>query len=77
MAVNCQLSKSVLQPPLWLCMIWGFHGSDYEECHILGCYATWRNIPEDGILHHYGYIHTAETQNYSLHIGIPAFFSSM
>jgi hypothetical protein len=27
--------------------IWGFHGSDYEECHL---YAIRGNIPEDGIL---------------------------
>jgi hypothetical protein len=20
---------------------WGFHGSDYEECHLLKCYAVW------------------------------------
>jgi hypothetical protein len=20
-----------------LCKIWGFHGGDYEECHLLGC----------------------------------------
>jgi hypothetical protein len=19
----------------------GFHGDDYEECHLLGCYAVW------------------------------------
>jgi hypothetical protein len=23
-----------------LCRIWGFHGSDYEECHLLGCGAV-------------------------------------
>jgi hypothetical protein len=21
--------------------IWGFHGGDYEECRLLGCYAVW------------------------------------
>jgi hypothetical protein len=21
--------------------IWGFHGGDYEECCLLGCYAVW------------------------------------
>jgi hypothetical protein len=21
--------------------IWGFHGGEYEECHLLGCYAMW------------------------------------
>jgi hypothetical protein len=25
---------------LMLCNIWGFHGGDYEECHILGCSAV-------------------------------------
>jgi hypothetical protein len=24
-----------------LCKIWGFHGGDYEECCLLGCYAVW------------------------------------
>jgi hypothetical protein len=24
-----------------LCKIWGFHGSDYEEWRLLGCYAVW------------------------------------
>jgi hypothetical protein len=36
-----------------LCTIWGFHGSDYEECRLLGRYAVWllvestfpRNVP--------------------------------
>jgi hypothetical protein len=23
------------------CKIWGFHGGDYEECCLLGCYAVW------------------------------------
>jgi hypothetical protein len=23
------------------CRIWGFHGDDYEECHLLGCSAMW------------------------------------
>jgi hypothetical protein len=23
------------------CMSWGFHGGDYEECRLLGCYAVW------------------------------------
>jgi hypothetical protein len=26
---------------LMLCKISGFHGSDYEECRPLGCYAMW------------------------------------
>jgi hypothetical protein len=30
----------------------GFHGGDYEEWCLLGCYATRRNIPEDTILHY-------------------------
>jgi hypothetical protein len=25
---------------LMLCKIWGFHGGDYEECRILGCYVS-------------------------------------
>jgi hypothetical protein len=24
-----------------LCKIWGFHGGDYEEWFLLGCYAVW------------------------------------
>jgi hypothetical protein len=24
-----------------LCKIWYFHGSDYEECRLLGCYDVW------------------------------------
>jgi hypothetical protein len=23
------------------CKIWGFHGGDYEEWCLLGCYAVW------------------------------------
>jgi hypothetical protein len=31
--------------------IWGFHGGDYEERCLLGCYAVWRrNNPEDTFL---------------------------
>jgi hypothetical protein len=26
---------------LMLCTIWGFHGTDYKECCLLGCYAAW------------------------------------
>jgi hypothetical protein len=26
---------------LMLCKISGFHGGDYEECRLLGCYAVW------------------------------------
>jgi hypothetical protein len=26
---------------MWLCKIWGFHCSDYEEWRLLGCYAMW------------------------------------
>jgi hypothetical protein len=24
-----------------ICKIWGFHGGDYEEWCLLGCYAVW------------------------------------
>jgi hypothetical protein len=24
-----------------VCKIWGFHGGDYEEWRLLGCYAVW------------------------------------
>jgi hypothetical protein len=23
------------------CKIWGFHGGDYEELRLLGCYTVW------------------------------------
>jgi hypothetical protein len=26
---------------LMLCKIWGYHGGNYEECRLLGCYAAW------------------------------------
>jgi hypothetical protein len=26
---------------LMLCKILSFHGGDYEECRLLGCYAVW------------------------------------
>jgi hypothetical protein len=26
---------------LILCKIFGFHGGEYEECGLLGCYAVW------------------------------------
>jgi hypothetical protein len=26
---------------LLFCMIGDFHSGDYEECHLLGCYAMW------------------------------------
>jgi hypothetical protein len=33
---------SVTEPShLMLCKIWGFHGADYEECRLLGCYVVW------------------------------------
>jgi hypothetical protein len=32
-------------PPIFnmmiTCKIWGFHGGDYEEWCLLGCYAVW------------------------------------
>jgi hypothetical protein len=38
-------TDSSLNPLLWssslLCKIWGFHGGDYEEWCLLGCYAVW------------------------------------
>jgi hypothetical protein len=42
-----------------ICMIWDLHSCDYEECCLLGCYATWHTIPEDGILH-YNFSGTAD-----------------
>jgi hypothetical protein len=24
-----------------LCKVGGYHGGDYEECRLLGCYAVW------------------------------------
>jgi hypothetical protein len=30
----------VFEPKYVLCMIWDFHGGDYEECRLLGCYAV-------------------------------------
>jgi hypothetical protein len=45
---------------LMLCKIWGFHGDDCEECHLLGCYFVFRcsvrrlivtaNVPSSPIL---------------------------
>jgi hypothetical protein len=37
------LLRSVLRLPIkvMLCKIWGFHGGDYEEWCLLGCYAVW------------------------------------
>jgi hypothetical protein len=29
------------QNMLKLCNIWGFHGSDYEKCRLLGSYTVW------------------------------------
>jgi hypothetical protein len=31
----------ILHISKWHCKIRGFHGSDYEECRLLGCYAVW------------------------------------
>jgi hypothetical protein len=25
----------------YICKIWGFHGGDYKQCHLLGCYTVW------------------------------------
>jgi hypothetical protein len=40
-AVNCSSCLAVLCSLDWKCKIWGFHGGDYEEWRILGCYAMW------------------------------------
>jgi hypothetical protein len=32
-----QWKESIIIP----CKIWGFHGGDYEEWCLLGCYAVW------------------------------------
>jgi hypothetical protein len=26
---------------IFSCKVWFFHGGDYEECSLLGCYAVW------------------------------------
>jgi hypothetical protein len=37
-AVNLSfLDRNVID----ICRIWGFHGSNYEEWRLLGCYAMW------------------------------------
>jgi hypothetical protein len=33
--------KTDIENVLILSKIWGFHGGDYEECRLLGCYAVW------------------------------------
>jgi hypothetical protein len=43
--MQCRVHKGaplVLVPTTsYLFKIWGFHGGDYEECRLLGCYAVW------------------------------------
>jgi hypothetical protein len=38
-----------------LCKIWGFHGDDYEECRLVGCWAVWlsKNRRVGGIYCHH------------------------
>jgi hypothetical protein len=35
---------------LFHCKIRGFHGGDYEEWYLLGCYAVWLVVPSSPIL---------------------------
>jgi hypothetical protein len=35
------LSFKVLFVEFFSCKFLGFHASDYEECHLVGCYAMW------------------------------------
>jgi hypothetical protein len=39
--LNCKehpsrMDQLIYKMKLYLCKVWGFHGGDYEECHLLG-----------------------------------------
>jgi hypothetical protein len=34
-------TRATVATYLLSCKIWGFHGGDYEEWCLLGCYAVW------------------------------------
>jgi hypothetical protein len=36
-----RLKRNYARNGTWGCKIWGFHGGDYEEWCLLGCYAVW------------------------------------
>jgi hypothetical protein len=38
---NYTLHSALFSNTISLCKIWGFHGGDYEEYRLLGCYAVW------------------------------------
>jgi hypothetical protein len=35
------LLSTLFSNTLSICKLWGFHGGDYEECRLIGCYALW------------------------------------
>jgi hypothetical protein len=37
----CEMVVSLLETVFKICKIWGFHSSDYEECHLLGWNTMW------------------------------------
>jgi hypothetical protein len=39
-AASTQCNK-MLQYHIILCKIWGFHGGEYQEWCLLGCYTMW------------------------------------
>jgi hypothetical protein len=46
LSTGIALLSRITRPPSYLgqtifCKIWGFHGGDYEEWCLLGCYAVW------------------------------------
>jgi hypothetical protein len=43
MALNLSASVALCLPETYAdtCKIWGFHGGDYEEWRLLGCYTVW------------------------------------
>jgi hypothetical protein len=36
-----KITRTQGQSDIDICKIWGFHGGDYEEWCLLGCYAVW------------------------------------